>query len=50
MAIAMPDAVLVAKKERAQDVKKAVQMLQAKDIIQQIFSQKITVLGVGLRA
>ena len=33
MAIAMPDAVLVAKKERAQDVK-AVQMLQAKDIIQ----------------
>ena len=34
MAIAMPDAVLVAPKERAQDVKKAVEMLKAKDIAQ----------------
>ena len=34
MAIAMPDAVLVAHKERAQDVKKAVEMLQSKDIVQ----------------
>ena len=34
LAIAMPDAVLVASKERAQDVKKAVELLKAKDIIQ----------------
>ena len=34
MAIAMPDAVLVAPKGRAQDVKKAVELLKAKDIIQ----------------
>ena len=34
MAIAMPDAVLVAHKERAQDVKKAVELLRAKDIVQ----------------
>ena len=34
MAIAMPDAVLVAPRERAQDVKKAVELLKAKDIIQ----------------
>ena len=34
MAIAMPDAVLVAPKERAQDVKKAVDLLKAKDIAQ----------------
>ena len=34
MAIAMPDAVLVASKERAQDVKKAVELLKAKDIAQ----------------
>ena len=34
MAIAMPDAVLVAPKERAQDVKKAVALLKAKDILQ----------------
>lgn len=34
MAIAMPDAVLVAPKERAQDVKKAVALLKAKDIEQ----------------
>ena len=34
MAIAMPDAVLVAPKERAQDVKKAVELLKAKDIAQ----------------
>ena len=34
MAIAMPDAVLVAPKDRAQDVKKAVAMLKSKDIAQ----------------
>ena len=34
MAIAMPDAVLVAPKDRAQDVKKAVELLRAKDIAQ----------------
>jgi len=34
MAIAMPDAVLVAPKERAQDVKKAVELLKTKDIAQ----------------
>ena len=34
MAIAMPDAVLVATKERAQDVKKAVELLKSKDIAQ----------------
>ena len=34
MAIAMPDAVLVAPKNRAQDVKKAVELLNAKDIAQ----------------
>ena len=34
MAIAMPDAVLVAPKDRAQDVKKAVELLKAKDIDQ----------------
>ena len=34
MVIAMPDAVLVAPKERAQDVKKAVELLKSKDITQ----------------
>ena len=34
MAIAMPDAVLVAPKDRAQDVKKAVELLKSKDIEQ----------------
>ena len=34
MAIAMPDAVLVAPKDRAQDVKKAVELLKAQDIAQ----------------
>ena len=34
LAIAMPDAVLVAPKDRAQDVKKAVELLKAKDIAQ----------------
>ena len=34
MAIAMPDAVLVAPKDRAQDVKKAVDLLRSKDIAQ----------------
>ena len=34
MAIAMPDAVLVAPKDRAQDVKKAVELLKTKDITQ----------------
>lgn len=34
MAIAMPDAVLVAPKDRAQEVKKAVELLKAKDIVQ----------------
>ena len=34
MAIAMPDAVLVAPKNRAQDVKKAVELLKSKDIAQ----------------
>ena len=34
MAIAMPDAVLVAPKDRAQDVKRAVELLRAKDIAQ----------------
>ncbi|MDB9697920.1 mannose-1-phosphate guanylyltransferase/mannose-6-phosphate isomerase, partial [Planktomarina temperata] len=34
MVIAMPDAVLVAPKERAQDVKKAVELLKSKDIAQ----------------
>ena len=34
MAIAMPDAVLVASKERAQDVKKTVEMLKTKQIPQ----------------
>ena len=34
MAIAMPDAVLIASKERSQDVKKAVELLNSKDIAQ----------------
>ena len=34
MAIAMPDAVLVAPKDRSQDVKKAVELLKTKDIAQ----------------
>ena len=34
MAIAMPDAVLIASNERAQDVKKAVELLKSKDIAQ----------------
>ena len=34
IAIAMPDAVLIAPKERAQDVKKAVELLKSKDIAQ----------------
>ena len=34
MAIAMPDSVLIASKERAQDVKKAVELLKIKDIAQ----------------
>jgi mannose-1-phosphate guanylyltransferase/mannose-6-phosphate isomerase len=34
IAIAMPDAVLVAPKDRAQDVKKAVELLKSKDIAQ----------------
>ena len=34
LAIAMPDAVLVAPKQRAQDVKKAVELLKSKDIVQ----------------
>ena len=34
MAIAMPDAVLVAPKDRAQEVKKVVELLKAKDIVQ----------------
>ena len=34
MAIAMPDAVLVTQKDRAQDVKKAVELLKVKDIAQ----------------
>ena len=34
MAIAMPDAVLVAPRERAQDVKKAVELLKEKNIVQ----------------
>jgi mannose-1-phosphate guanylyltransferase / mannose-6-phosphate isomerase len=34
MAVAMPDAVLIAHKERAQDVKKAVELLKTKDITQ----------------
>lgn len=34
MAIAMPDAVLVAHKERAQDVKNAVSLLKSQDIVQ----------------
>jgi mannose-1-phosphate guanylyltransferase/mannose-6-phosphate isomerase len=34
MVIAMPDAVLVAPKDRAQDVKKAVELLKSKDIAQ----------------
>ena len=34
MAIAMPDAVLIAPKDRAQDVKNAVELLKAKDIAQ----------------
>jgi len=34
MAISMPDAVLIAPKERAQDVKKAVELLKSKDIAQ----------------
>jgi mannose-1-phosphate guanylyltransferase / mannose-6-phosphate isomerase len=40
IAIAMPDAVLVAPKNRAQDVKKAVELLRAKDIAQaEIFTK-----------
>lgn len=34
IAVAMPDAVLVARKDRAQDVKKAVELLKTKDIAQ----------------
>ena len=49
MAIAMPDAVLVAPKDRAQDVKKAVELLKAKEIAQAEIFPRITVLGVGLR-
>ena len=34
LAVAMPDAVLIAHKNRSQDVKKAVQLLKSKDILQ----------------
>ena len=50
MAIAMQDAVLIAPKDRAQDVKKAVELLKAQDIAQAEIFPKITVLGDGLRA
>ena len=50
LAVAMPDAVLVAHKERAQDVKKAVALLKTKNIAQAEIFQKITVPGVGLKA
>jgi mannose-1-phosphate guanylyltransferase/mannose-6-phosphate isomerase len=40
MAIAMPDAVLIASKDRAQDVKKAVELLKSKDIAQAEVFQK----------
>ena len=50
IAIGMPDAVLVAPKQRAQDVKMAVELLKAKDIAQAEVFLKITVLGAGLRA
>ena len=42
MAISMPDAVLIANKERAQDVKKAVTLLKSKNIAQaEIFPKTI---------
>ena len=40
MAIAMPDAVLVASKNRAQDVKKAVELLKTKDVAQAEIASK----------
>ena len=50
LAIAMPDAVLVAPKERAQDVKNAVELLKTKQIAQAEIFPKITGHGVGLKA
>ena len=44
--IAMPDAVLVAHKERAQDVKKAVELLKLKDVSQSEIFPKITAVGL----
>ena len=49
MAITIPDAVLVAHKDRAQDVKNAVAVLKAKGIIQAEIFQKTIGLGVGLK-
>ena len=48
IAIAMPDAVLVANKNRAQDVKKVVEKLKSKGVEQAENFQKNIDLGVGM--
>ena len=51
MAIAMPDAVLVASKERAQDVKKAVELLKSKDIeSDKVFAASVLLPSIIKRA
>ena len=49
LAIAMPDAVLVANKNRAQDVKIVVELLKKKMFLKLKFILKITAPGVGLK-
>ena len=46
MVIAIPDEVLVAPKDRAQDVKKVVEFLKMKNIPQADFSKRSSPLGV----
>ena len=42
----MPDAVLVARKSRAQDVKKVVELLKTKDVPQAEFSERSPAMGL----
>ena len=49
MAVAMPDAVLVADMSRAQDVKKAVSALKKRRLVRRRPSRWITGLGAGLK-
>ena len=50
IAVSMPDAVLVADKQRAQDVKKVVELLKSKDVMQAKFFQRTIGRGESLKA